>query len=423
MNPFLSHGMPNSLSVTTTPSLAARPSSRFRAPRESATDARIRLRPTTKAVPCGAAGMVFLIVMIECSFARNWLDFTDPVSLSWRYSALAARSRVGDKDLLVLGDSLIKHALIPSVMTEVSGEQAENLGAARCPTLMTYFLVQRSLEAGARPRAIVFNAKPAVLIGGPTFTQRYFQEILTASELLRLFQMVHQTEFVVSTLAGRLLPSLRSRLEIRSHFLALWRGDAGPLPVINRALWRNWTVNVGANVALRQPPYNGELTAKDVKNLHPHIFYAENSNAKAIDQLLQLAQERQIPVFWLLPPLSPNLQSTREQSGAESAYENFIRGYQSRYPRTLSILDGRGAGYPVAAFTDATHLNANGAVALSRAVAKVVARQLGDPAARSGPGWIKLDSWSDRSTECGALPEDVETSRALVKAGYGSGSQ
>lgn len=415
IDPLLSHGMPNSPIVTTTPSLAARPRTRFRAARGSGADAGIPCRTTTKAVPWGAAGMVFLVVMIECSFARNWLDFTDPVSLSWRYSALAARTRVCDKDLLLLGDSLIKHALIPSVMAEVSGERAENLGAARCPTLMTYFLLRRSLEADARPRAIVFNAKPAVLIGGPTFTQRYFQEILTAAELLRLFQMMHRNEFVVSTLAGRLLPSLRSRLEIRAHLLAVLRGDAGPLHEVNRALWRNWTVNDGANVALPQPPYNGELTAKDAKNLHPHIFYAEKSNAKAIDQLLQLAQERHIPVYWLLPPLSPKLQSERDQSGAESAYENFIRRYQSRYPRTLSILDGRGAGYPVAAFTDATHLNAKGAIALSRTVAKAIERQLGDPAVEPGPRWITLELWSDRSAESGTPLEDVETSRAMVK--------
>jgi hypothetical protein len=410
--------MSNSSSVTSTPSLAARPSSRFRAARGNAANARMPGRLSRKGVPYGAAGMVFLIVMIECAFARNWLDFTDPVSLSWRFSALAARSRVCDKDLLLVGDSLIKHALIPSVMCEVSGTRAENLGAARCPTLMTYFLLRRALEAGARPRAIVFNAKPAVLIGGPTFTQRYFQELLTVAELLRLFQTVRRSEFVVSTLAGRLLPSLRSRLEIRSHLLAVMQGDAGPLHEINRALWRNWTVNDGANVALPEPPYDGVLTAKDFKNLHPHFFYAEKSNSKAIDQLLKLAQQRNIPVFWLLPPLSPNLESERERSGAETAYENLIRGYQSRYPRTLSILDCRGASYPVAAFTDATHLNSKGAIALSRTVAKVIARQLGDLAAKSDPGWIKLDSWSDRSTKCEALPEDVETSRAMVKAGH-----
>ena len=39
------------------------------------------------AIPWGVAGMIGLIVVIECFVARNWLDFTDPVSLSWRYSA------------------------------------------------------------------------------------------------------------------------------------------------------------------------------------------------------------------------------------------------------------------------------------------------------------------------------------------------
>ncbi len=360
--------------------------------------------------------MVVLIVAIECSVVRNWLEFTDPVSLSWRYSALAARSQVCDKDLLLVGDSLIKHALIPSVMRNISGQRAENLGAARCPTLMTYFLLRRALEAGARPRAIVFNAKPAVLIGGLDFTQRYWQETLTARELIELFQMMPRCDYFAATLAGRALPSLRSRLEIRSHLLAVLRGDAGPLYEINRALWRNWKVNDGANVVLLESPYNGELTAKDAQNLHPNAFYADKSNAKAIYLLLTLAQQENIPVFWLLPPLSPNLQSVREQSRAERAYENFIRGYQARYPRTLSILDGRRAGYPAAVFTDATHLNARGAVSLSRSVAKVIARDGGDPALESIPEWITLEPWSERPAESMAALEDVETSRALVKA-------
>ena len=222
-------------------------------------------------------------------------------------------------------------------------------------------------------------------------------------------------DYFASTLAGRVLPSLRSRLEIRSHLLAALRGDAGPLHEINRALWRNWKVNDGANVVLPQTPYNGELTAKDAQNLHPNAFYADKSNAKAIDLFLKLAQEKNIPVFWLLPPLSPNLQSARDQSGAERAYENFIRGYQSRYPRTLSIVDGRTAGFPATAFTDATHLNARGAISLSRTVAKVIAPMRGDPALRSGPRWLTLEPWSDRSAESGVPLEDVETSRAIVK--------
>ena len=37
-------------------------------------------------IPWGLAGMVGLIVAIECWVARNWLDFSDPVSLSWRFA-------------------------------------------------------------------------------------------------------------------------------------------------------------------------------------------------------------------------------------------------------------------------------------------------------------------------------------------------
>jgi len=361
--------------------------------------------------------MVALIVAIECSVARNWLDFTDPVSLSWRYSAIAAGTQVRDKDLLLFGDSLIKHALIPSVIKGISGQRAENLGAARCPTLMTYFLWRRSLEAGARPRAVVFNAKPAVLIGGIDFTQRYWQEALTACELFQLFQMMHRSEFVTSTVAGRVLPSLRSRLEIRSRLVAALGGDADPLDEINRALWRNWTLNDGANVALPQPPYNGELTAKDREGLHPDIFYADKSNVLAIDWILELAHQQKIPVFWLLPPLSPNLQSAREQSGAEKAYEDFIRGYLGRYPATVSVLDGRHAGYPASAFTDATHLNATGAISVSRAVARILAREGRNPAVNAGPRWITLEAWSHRLAEVMPPLEDVETSRAKVKGG------
>ena len=184
-----------------------------------------------------------------------------------------------------------------------------------------------------RPRAIVFNAKPAVLIGGPDFTQRYWQETLTARELIELFQMMPRCDYFAATLAGRVLPSLRSRLEIRSHLLAALRGDAGPLHEINRALWRNWKVNDGANVVLLQSPYNGELTAKDAQNLHPNAFYADKSNARAIHLFLTLAQQENIPVFLLLPPLSPNLQSAREQSGAAAG----LRALHPRLPGAISL--------------------------------------------------------------------------------------
>jgi hypothetical protein len=164
--------------------------------------------------------------------------------------------------------------------------------------------------------------------------------------------------------------------------------------------------------------YDGVLTDKDMKGLHPHIFHAEKRNALAIDKLLKLAHEEDIRVFWLLPPLSPNLRSAREQSGAELAYETFICGYLSKHPRTLSILDGRGAGYPATAFADATHLNARGAVALSRSVAREIACEADGTGDEVDSRWITLERWSEGSADWKGTLEDVETSMALISGGH-----
>jgi hypothetical protein len=358
--------------------------------------------------------MGVLILAIECLVKGNWLDFTDPASLSWRYSAEAARSRVCDRDVLVIGDSLVKHAVLPSVLDKAAALRAENLGAARCPTLMSYFLLRRSLESGARPRAIIFNAKPAVLMGDIDFNRRYWQEVLSTGELWDLFKLKPNAAFVLSVLAGKVCPSLRSRIDIRAHLAARLRGQTGPLSVTNRALWRNWTVNHGANVACRKPPYDGKLTRDEESGLHPRLFHCDKTNAKAVDRLLHLAQEHQIPVLWLLPPLSPDLQSVREQSGAERSYEQFVRGYQARFPQTVTILDGRNIGYPPSAFADATHLDAQGAISLSRSIARVVGRVTALPREMSTTRWISLDPWSAGSVEIAIAPEDVETSRAIA---------
>ena len=200
-------------------------------------------------IPFGVLGMIGLVVVIECFVGRNWLDFSDPVSLSWRFSAEAARTGAAGSQLLCLGDSLVKHGLVPSVIEEESGRRTLNLSAAQAPTLMTYFLLRRALDAGSRPEAIIVNAKPAVLIGGPEFNARYFQEILTLREWVELFQITRKSSLMVSMLVGRLLPSLRCRMEVRSNLLSALRGENDRLHEINRTLSRNWTINGGANIA------------------------------------------------------------------------------------------------------------------------------------------------------------------------------
>jgi len=358
--------------------------------------------------------MVALIVAIECWVARNWLDFSDPVSLSWRFSADAATTQAPGADVVCVGDSLVKHGLFPSVIEQATGRRAVNLSTARGPALLSYFLFRRALDAGARPSAVIVNAKPAVLLGGPDYDARYWQEVLTLRESLELLQMTGQVPFIVRALVGRLLPSLRSRLEVRSNLLAALRGETDPLHGINRVLWRNWTVNAGANVAAAHSSHHGTVTPEDEKQLHTNLFHVDPTNAEAIERLLKLAGQRKIPVFWLMAPQSPNLQALRDRSGAEARYDQFIRTIQARYPQVMTVLDARRAAYPPTLFLDPTHLNGVGGLALSRSVATAIGRELSGRRSVTSAGWIALGPRSDRPAGSEVSLEDLaESSRIL----------
>ncbi len=97
-------------------------------------------------IPWGAAGMAVLVIAVEAVVGSHWFELTDPVSLSWRFSAQAAETGVRDCEVLCLGDSLVKHGLVPSVIERTSGQRAANLSAARASTLLTYCLLRRTLE-------------------------------------------------------------------------------------------------------------------------------------------------------------------------------------------------------------------------------------------------------------------------------------
>ncbi len=359
--------------------------------------------------------MIGLIMAIECFVSRNWLDFSDPVSLSWRYSAATVGTESPGGDLLCLGDSLIKHGLMPEVIEKETGRRTVNLSAARAPVLLTYFLLRRALDGGARPQAIIINAKPAVLLAGPEFNARYWQEVLTPRECVEFSLLTRNGPLVLATLVGRFLPSLRCRLEIRSQVMAAFHGETDPIPGMNRILLRNWTVNRGANVAaVRAERHDDEPEIE--RRLHPGLFFVDPTNAEAMERLLQLAAAREIPVFWLLTPLSPVLQALRDQSGAEAGYERFVRSFLTRYPRLLTVLDARRGGYPASLFTDHTHLNRQGALALSRVVASSIRPLLACPRSELVPRWATLARPTDRPADAGIVVEDLDQSRKVLSA-------
>jgi hypothetical protein len=360
--------------------------------------------------------MIVLVAAIECVIARHWLHFSDPVSLSWRYSAWAAEADAPGCELLCVGDSLIKHGLIPALIERVTGRRTANLSAARCPTLMTYFLLRRALDAGARPRAIIVNAKPAVLLANPDFNTRYWQEVLAPRECAEMLFSTHRGSFVLALVAGRVLPSLRCRLELRSSLAAAMDGRTDRLYAINRVLWRNWSKNRGANISAVDSRVTGAAVREVAERIRADVFHVDPANAEAIELLLQLTAERSIPVYWLLTPLSPELQSFRDGTGAEAGHERFIRALQARFPQVMTVLDARKAGYPAALFADPTHLNRRGAVALSTVVSVQLSRllELESAEAHAKPGWITLNAQVVHPAVEGIELEDLERSREII---------
>ncbi len=355
-------------SVRTAMTRPARPTPRHDGPHAVGTDAPASAKRRAASLPWGLVGMLGLVIAIEGTISRRWLDFSDPVSVSWRFMDRAARSDAVGCDVLFLGDSLVKHGLLPSVIRRETGIRSVNISAARAPALMTYFVLKRAVESGARPSAIVIDTKPAVLIGGVEYNARYWPAALTARECLELGRITGRAQTGLAMLTAWLLPSVQSRLEVRSCIEAALKGTRDPIQEINRVLWRNWSVNEGANVAMLNSTYRGELSPEIRERLHPDRWYVDPSNVEGIERLLRLARDRDIRVYWLLPPISTGLQEWRERSGAEAKFEGFVRAYQKRYPRVVTVLDARRVAPDPTLYVDATHLSGRGAIVLSRAV-------------------------------------------------------
>ena len=105
--------------------------------------------------PWGFLGMLGLVMAIEWTLAGHDLDFTAPWHWDWRVIGKAATrpDRVKDKELLFFGDSLVKFGLMPKVIQQGTGKTAYNFALHTGQTSSSYFMLRRTLRAGARPSA------------------------------------------------------------------------------------------------------------------------------------------------------------------------------------------------------------------------------------------------------------------------------
>lgn len=363
-------------------------------------------------LPLGFVGMAVLVAAVESSVAGAGSRFLDPTAFCWSLAASSACGPARGCEVLLAGDSLVKHGLVPGVIREATGRRSYNLAVAAGPAPATEALLRRALDAGARPRAVVFDLKPGLLVGGPRFSLRYWPQVLGPGDAVRLALDARGGSFAGELLATSVLSSFRSRHEIRGDVLAALRGETGPLRALNALCRRNWTVNDGANLATPRPGYDGAVSEAEHERYLSRRFFVHRVNAAAARRIVALARERGARPYLLLPPAVPEVTAQRERSGAEAKHEAYVRSLQVRYPE-LTVLDARGSAYPPSAFIDPVHLSAPGALALSEDVGAVLRRDL-DGGSIPLRRWVRLPPYRARPLPAGL--EHVELSRARLAA-------
>jgi hypothetical protein len=351
--------------------------------------------------------MLGLVLAAERFVARHEANFAgNTMVLGWRDGHRAARDEAARADLLCLGDSLMKLGVLPRVLEAGLGRPAYNLAAQGATAPATFFLLKQALDAGARPRALIVEFDANVLAMAPRTIARYWPELIGPCEALDLGWNAHDPNLFGATALALLFPSVKNRDDIRGAVFPARNVESRPSRELLDAYLRNCRSNGGATAhqpmtVPREPPPIASDALRAPARWSPYP-----TNAAYVRRVLDLASARAIPVFWLVPPVSPARQAKREGNGLDEGYSEFVRETAARYWNVV-VLDARHAGYGREVFIDPTHLDGRGASELSLAVADALATRLAghDPDAlrwidlpdfRSRPIDVALETWDHR---------------------------
>jgi hypothetical protein len=340
---------------------------------------RSRDRRATR-LPLGLLGLAGLVILIEAALARHDWGFRNHEGLQWRFRDRAARREATKVQVLCLGDSLLKYAVVPEVIEARLGLPTYNLALSGGPPPVSYFLLRHALDSGARPRAVLVDFIPHLLDRSPRACEQVLPEVADLRECLDLAWSTRDSAFFATLALGRLLPSYRDRLGIRARVATL----LGP--------------------RTEEPQEDADPMAREAKLYDPLIYpddwQCSAVNASYVRRFLDLAASHDIPVFWILTPFRNDALSRRQRSGLEASYTEFVRSVQAEYP-TLTVIDGRQQGGSAATHLDPIHLSPPGASAFSTEVANVLARRLSEGPA--GQEWVELCPAIDPNREPPAI--------------------
>lgn len=340
-------------------------------------------RPALR-TPWGLVGMLALVAAVELAISARRLDFTTIWADDWRQAGRAASRVATQREVLCFGDSLVKFGVLPKVIRAKTGLSAHNLAVNAGTVPSTYILLKRALESGAKPKAVVVDFFALMQPDRPRKSTRMYPELATPRECLELARLAGDPGFFEASVMGMLLPSYRCRFEVRESVKGALEGRrASPWPA-QAAIWASWKAQDGAQFMPPSPRPPADLSL--VNDISPFDWHCDTINAAYVEKFLTLAESRQVPVFWLIPPISPEVQACRDARGTDAHYDRFARATLARHAE-VTLIDARRLGFDGTAYFDPLHLNGAGATALSEALADRLVEGL--------TGRDQLERWVD----------------------------
>jgi hypothetical protein len=330
------------------------------------------------------------------------IDPVGRVELSGSESAKAADSPAARAEVVCLGDSLIKLGILPRVLEARTGFSAYNLAVLGGQAPSSFFILRRALERGLRPRVLLVDFSADLLSLPPGHNPTCWPDTVGPHQSMDLAWHSCDPALAISAGLHWLLPRWCDQHDTKAAFRPGRDDSAVDDP---RVFKRNWKFNRGAQVAPRAfVPVEGSAS-ENGERWRPHA-----ANAYYVDCLLRTAEARGISVFWIL---TPSVSGRFEPGGADAACRQFI-DEQIAAHSCLTVLDGRRLFGDKNAFRDPTHVNRDGAIRLSVAVASVIAARLkGElPVAN----WIDLaETGAQETSNYQELVEDLDQSRSAVR--------
>ena len=366
--------------------------------------------------PWGLLGAALLAAAVESAAAGRSAALMTRAEFDWNAGAADASGRAArGADVLLFGDSMVKFGVQPNLLSERLGRPAYSLALLNGRPPASYFLLRRALDAGARPKLVLVDFQPECMFEGDghMLEKTQWRAMAHPRECWDLLLAYRDPDFFARTLLAYASPTFRLRDGLREALAAALRGSPPANAAENAKAARNRVANRGGMLLPKVPGYRGEIPDKVRRVLTDPGWFGRPSHAAYVDRFLGLAASRGIPVAWILPPNVPEVDRERQRLGIAARYDRFLGDFQRRYPG-LRVLDARRSGFDLSDFTDAVHLDRDGATALTLAVAEAVRPTLDAPTPkRPSLRWVALTPSRDPAPRL-AL-EDLDQSGAKVQ--------